>query len=742
METYGFQGADIDWEYPGDADRGGRRGDADNLVLLVKEMKAAFGGRFGISLTLAPDYWYLRGFKPAEMQDYVDFMGFMSYDLHGPWDADVQTLGSKVRPQTDITEIEKGLIPLWFDGVDPSKINLGLAYYGRTYKLSNPSCGSMGCSFQPGEGGSPGSCTNFPGVLSNREIRRLITDGGYTPFLNKTAMVKYFTYDENSWVGYDDEETYAMKEAFANERCLGGIMIWSVDFDASVGGGGAANGHISPELATVIPMPHTTVPAGATLTVDSGVSTDVAGLPIAGSQNTPRGPEDCQRCSFFRLITSTCCGTGGSVGNPIEIAAGVPLPMDIVLPAGYIPNQPFVASDGTNITPGIALPRETTIPRGTVFQKPFVIPSGQSLRNGEGDDQGDDRLIWIDPAIWDSESPEVQCFPPCTLVLPPWTKTTSTIDYPRITVSRETWTSTITRPPITVVQWQVETIIVDNDRTQTGNRTLSPHLSTTTTWPPISYPDNKNQWHTTTPTGPHPPPPGPPPPPKLPWPPRITFGLGPPWPKVPKCLFSALNCPPPGITPRPGIDDGGSSTSTPTGSTVPITTPIPPGENAARYEDQEDKPDDDACLLLPTTTEPPTTTQAPPPPPLNQPDVLKNVKKCFGGTHQWSRRSRAIQAIERFCDAISGKTLGPRRLFTKRESWDYVPFDTPEIVPIGIVTTIEVKAGCEWKVDTFECGQQLRIPIDKCNEDGEDHKQGGTLENNCLKWTIDVEAYG
>lgn len=67
--------------YPGSDDRGGRPADGDNLVLLVKEMHQRFAGRYGLSLTLAPDYWYLRGFKPAAMQNYVDFMGFMAYDL-------------------------------------------------------------------------------------------------------------------------------------------------------------------------------------------------------------------------------------------------------------------------------------------------------------------------------------------------------------------------------------------------------------------------------------------------------------------------------------------------------------------------------------------------------------------------------------------------------------------------------------------------------------------------------------
>lgn len=188
METYSFQGADIDWEYPSEPKRGGRAADAANLVLLMKEMRAAFAPKgYGSSLALAPDYWYLRGFRPADMQEYVDFLGFMSYDLHGPWDTDVKALGSIVRPQTDITEIKKNPMPLWYDGVDPAKINLGLAFYGRTYTLANPSCRHMGCPFVAGQGGAAGSCTAFPGVLSNREIRRIIKDQNITPSLNATA---------------------------------------------------------------------------------------------------------------------------------------------------------------------------------------------------------------------------------------------------------------------------------------------------------------------------------------------------------------------------------------------------------------------------------------------------------------------------------------------------------------------------------------------------------------------------
>jgi chitinase len=52
-------------------------------------------------------------------------------------------------------------------------------------------------------------------------------------------MVKYFTYYKgSSWIGYDNVDTFALKQGYAIDRCLGGIMIWSIDFDTETGGRG------------------------------------------------------------------------------------------------------------------------------------------------------------------------------------------------------------------------------------------------------------------------------------------------------------------------------------------------------------------------------------------------------------------------------------------------------------------------------------------------------------------------
>jgi GH18 family chitinase len=249
MDKYGFQGADIDWEYPGDERRGGRKKDTLNLSLLIMEMRVRFNShspRLGLSMAIAPDYEYLRHFDVKAMEPLVDWFGFMGYDLAGAWDAD-NAAGRTMRAHTDITLVEKGMRPLDFAGVNPSKINLGMAYYGRSYRVprSGAFCQTPGqCKFE--DYGQAGECTSSKGVLSNKEIKRMISNPATKgrSFFNQTGMYKYITHygDGLNVVAYDDADTFKMKMEYANDRCLGGTMIWSVDFDDQSGGDYGAKG--------------------------------------------------------------------------------------------------------------------------------------------------------------------------------------------------------------------------------------------------------------------------------------------------------------------------------------------------------------------------------------------------------------------------------------------------------------------------------------------------------------------
>jgi len=76
MATYGFDGVDIDWEYPGADDRSGREEDFANLPTFMKNLKAgmkATGGRDGLTITLPASYWYLQHFDIKKLANTVDW---------------------------------------------------------------------------------------------------------------------------------------------------------------------------------------------------------------------------------------------------------------------------------------------------------------------------------------------------------------------------------------------------------------------------------------------------------------------------------------------------------------------------------------------------------------------------------------------------------------------------------------------------------------------------------------------
>jgi chitinase len=125
MSTYGFDGVDLDWEYPGADDRGGGPADMENYVLLAQELREAFGSKYGISMTLPTSYWYLQHFDLLGIQKRIDWFNLMAYDLHGVWDAASQYVGPYIAPHTNLTEIDLAMDLLWRAGVTPDMVVLG-----------------------------------------------------------------------------------------------------------------------------------------------------------------------------------------------------------------------------------------------------------------------------------------------------------------------------------------------------------------------------------------------------------------------------------------------------------------------------------------------------------------------------------------------------------------------------------------------------------------------------------------
>lgn len=155
LATYNFDGIDIDWEYPVAVERGGHPEDKENYLLLVQEMRTAFGSSKLISIAAPASYWYLRHFLIGQMSIHLDFINLMTYDFHGVWNQNNE-LGTILRSHTDINFITKALDLCARDSVAAGKIILGIGYYGRSYTLASSSCTTIEvCDFSgPGNAGN------------------------------------------------------------------------------------------------------------------------------------------------------------------------------------------------------------------------------------------------------------------------------------------------------------------------------------------------------------------------------------------------------------------------------------------------------------------------------------------------------------------------------------------------------------------------------------------------------------
>jgi chitinase len=243
MKQYGFDGLDIDWEYPvsvGAKPELGRPEDTENFTLLLAELRAQLdaqgeqdGGVYYLLTIAAPagEYHY-QHIQLDQIHPYLDWINVMTYDFHGSWDASTNfnaplyAASDDPNPDNAALNVDSSMQAYLAAGIPPEKLVVGVPFYGRGWKDVPDVQSGL---FQPAAAAGLG--TWEPGVFDYSDIAdqwlRLFTrywhDEAGVPWLYSAKL--------QIMISYDDPESMRLKAGYVKENGLGGIMFWELSGD-------------------------------------------------------------------------------------------------------------------------------------------------------------------------------------------------------------------------------------------------------------------------------------------------------------------------------------------------------------------------------------------------------------------------------------------------------------------------------------------------------------------------------
>jgi chitinase len=236
---YGFDGVDIDWEFPGGGGVEGnkfRREDTQNFTSMLAELRGqldergkADGRAYLLTIAAPAGHDTYARIELAKIHAYLDWINLMTYDFAGEWSertgfnaplyAAREDPGDK-RRQRNVDAAVTGYLAA---GVPADKIVVGIPFYGKSWGgVADVNHGLFQKHAKSsGERG-----------LDYRNLAANYVDKRGTRYWHEQAKAPWL-FDEKKglMICYDDEQSVTLKCQYVLDHKLGGVMFWELSED-------------------------------------------------------------------------------------------------------------------------------------------------------------------------------------------------------------------------------------------------------------------------------------------------------------------------------------------------------------------------------------------------------------------------------------------------------------------------------------------------------------------------------
>jgi len=207
----GYDGVDLDWEYPGSSDKNNL---TQFVIALNQAIKADDSTRI-VTMAVPAGAWSGQYYDFSGMAAYVEWFGCMTYDFHGTWTNHAGHNAPLYAPSNEYDgSAHESIQYLKSRSLPGNKILMGIPFYGRRFTATGLYQNSTG-----GEG------LNYSEIVSK-------IGNGWTYHWDSVAKVPYLTNTGNSQlITFDDTASVRNKCEYVLAQGLSGVLIWHIGQD-------------------------------------------------------------------------------------------------------------------------------------------------------------------------------------------------------------------------------------------------------------------------------------------------------------------------------------------------------------------------------------------------------------------------------------------------------------------------------------------------------------------------------